>query len=254
MEVHHHGHHHHAKDKRSVSSYIYEFLLLFLAVFSGYIAEYKLEHHIEGNREKKYMQSMLSDLNADVNMLKKTIYKAEEITKGLKQLQTGLYQNQRNDSLISSLYLLNFKYMCWILPDFNDNTISQLRHSGNMRLIESPEVANEISDYWADVSVILKNANVYIENLNKSEEIMTYIFNRKYIEFKGKDSFDLYTYEIKPDAKLMTDSQYVLDAYANRIGRLIDISEHYMIPLLKSQLQKTELLIDNIKIEYKVKE
>ena len=43
--------------------------MLFLAVFCGFLAENEREHMVEHQREKQYMQSLVSDLAADTAVL-----------------------------------------------------------------------------------------------------------------------------------------------------------------------------------------
>src|SRR5258705_6205434 len=61
MEVHAHTH----TQRKKWTHYFWEFLMLFLAVFAGFLAENQREHIVERQREKQYMQSLLSDLAAD---------------------------------------------------------------------------------------------------------------------------------------------------------------------------------------------
>ncbi len=65
MEVHHHAH----TERKKWTHYFWEFLMLFLAVFCGFLAENQREHMVEHQREKQYMESMLSDLSADTATL-----------------------------------------------------------------------------------------------------------------------------------------------------------------------------------------
>ena len=55
--------------------------MLFLAVFCGFLAEYQLEHKIENNRERQYMQSMITDLNTDLANMSITLAEKENMIK-----------------------------------------------------------------------------------------------------------------------------------------------------------------------------
>src|SRR3954463_11316349 len=61
MEVHHHPH----TERKKFTHYLWDFLMLFLAVFCGFLAENFREHQVEHRREKKNMQSLISDLEND---------------------------------------------------------------------------------------------------------------------------------------------------------------------------------------------
>src|SRR5829696_2669137 len=96
MEVHAHTH----SPRKKWSHYLWEFFMLFLAVFSGMLAEYKLEHIIEHQREKKYIHSLIKDVEMDLASLKNS-YQNREIQIGyfdsLRILMKKGYENDRND-------------------------------------------------------------------------------------------------------------------------------------------------------------
>ena len=69
MEVHAHTHPASGGTRKKWTHYFWEFLMLFLAVFCGFLAENQREHMIEHQREKQYMESLLSDLAADTTVL-----------------------------------------------------------------------------------------------------------------------------------------------------------------------------------------
>jgi hypothetical protein len=61
MEVHRHPH----LEKKKITHYLWEFLMLFLAVFCGFLAENQREHLVENRREKQYIFSMMADLKSE---------------------------------------------------------------------------------------------------------------------------------------------------------------------------------------------
>ena len=96
MEVHHHTH----TPRKKWSHYFWEFFMLFLAVFFGMIAEYKLEHIIEHQREKKYIRSLIKDVELDIASLQSSYENRElQITyfDSLKSLLKDGYVNKMND-------------------------------------------------------------------------------------------------------------------------------------------------------------
>ncbi|MFZ1262555.1 MAG: hypothetical protein WAT34_03520, partial [Chitinophagaceae bacterium] len=74
MEVHAHSH----TERKKWTHYFWEFLMLFLAVFCGFLAENQREHMIEHQREKKYIQSLVSDLYADITRLTSIVQQRNE--------------------------------------------------------------------------------------------------------------------------------------------------------------------------------
>lgn len=229
--------------------------MLFLAVFCGFLAEYYLEHRIEKEREEKYMASLVSDLKADTAMIHQTIRIGQTISVGLDSLQLNLYHFADTKENIQNIYRQNFSYLKWILPDFNDRTASQLKYSGNFRLIHNSRVSDLLANYWIEIAKITRNADLFIEKSALSQESGNTIFNRQYTSFpeNADGSYNMNYIQVSPDAKLMTSDKNTLIAYANRIGRMTDISEHYLIPLLRNQLIKANELIKIIEEEYPVK-
>lgn len=62
MEVHAHGH---VPEKKKWKEYVFQFIMLFLAVFLGFLAENLRERGVEREREKEYIESLVTDTNND---------------------------------------------------------------------------------------------------------------------------------------------------------------------------------------------
>lgn len=141
MEVHHHSH----TARRNWSHYFWEFFMLFLAVFFGMLAEYKLEHIIEHQREKKYIHSLIKDLEMDIKSMQSSYEnRATQIIymDSLHYLLKYGDPNQINDVYYYARHInrhVNFQY--------HDRTIQQLKNSGNLRLIRNQNAADSITVY-----------------------------------------------------------------------------------------------------------
>lgn len=246
-----HRHHHSSHSgKRNWKTYFWEFLMLFLAILCGSYAEYLLEHKIEADREKSYAKSLMIDLVSDTVMLSNTINYAEQLNNGFDSIQKVLYEYTDTKENRVLLYHLNFTYSRWILTDFNDRTSSQLRYSGNLRLIKDNLITDELASYWIGANDIIKNSEIFIEKMTRAEEIGTNIFNRSYISFEEEKNFELNNIIVNAEAQLLSTDKNSLIAYANRFGRLKDISFHYLIPLMKRQREMGKDLYHRIKKEY----
>src|ERR1043165_7450220 len=86
MEVHHHSH----TERKKITHYLWEFLMLFLAVFCGFLAENQREHMIEHQREKQYMITMLEDLKADTTLLHQALHYWNERNKSVDSVAEAL--------------------------------------------------------------------------------------------------------------------------------------------------------------------
>ncbi len=143
MEVHAHTH----TARKKWTHYFWEFLMLFLAVFCGFLAEYQLEHVIENQREKKYMQSLLSDLSGDTATLNyayprkqgridaiDTVFAFFLNNPGAKTINGKLFRTIRRTNFDARFTRTNI-------------TFNQLKNAGGMRLVRNKKVADSILLY-----------------------------------------------------------------------------------------------------------
>ena len=247
----HANHLHHAPGKKSWH-YLYEFLMLFLAVFCGFLAENEREHMVEHQREKQYMKSMLTDLRADISFINDDKKYAETSVEQLGSMQKNLY----SDSIFQKTVIIYQQYADYfhlLTPHFNDQTITQLRSSGNVRLIRNNEIATKLAEYWNQINWILKTADRIEQRLDVSAQMAATIFNRKYLLQQKEDTITgNKPISIDPAAKFMTNDKNQLTAFANLIDRIKTSINLFYIPYMQSQKQKAIQLIDMIKKEYEL--
>jgi hypothetical protein len=186
--------------------------MLFLAVFCGFLAENQREHYIEHQREKKFIKSLVSDLEADTTRLDNII----------------LRRNLRADMLDSFVLLLNH-------PDagaygrhlyfFNsyatrgaafrftpvDGTMQQLKNSGNLRLIRKSIVSDSIVAY--DVAT-----RAYVWGNEDEEEIIdTYrniaeaVFDGRVLNAMRDENNNVFILDYDPSARLTADAVFRLN-------------------------------------------
>ena len=146
MEVHHHAHTGHGK--KTWKEYFWEFLMLFLAVFCGFLAEYQLEHKIEKDRLKKFMYDMTKNLEYDRTRIAINLPKNYFLRSSLDSFRNEIQQNLLGKENIKKLYYYAFTASGSGRVVFNKSTITQLRNSGQLRLVENDSLTNEIIDYY----------------------------------------------------------------------------------------------------------
>jgi hypothetical protein len=275
MEVHHHSH----SARKKWTHYFWEFLMLFLAVFCGFLAEYQLEHKIEKDRERQFMKGMLEDLSADTVMMNSTKEFAAQISKGLDSLQSNLFDADNVASNSVTIYRQNFTYVRLIVVSFSDQTATQLRNSGTLRLIKKTEIANAISRYWQGINSIEHIATILENQFNEIAITGFNLFNRNNLSagdslnlpkipgiaqvdgLQGTDGHSLSNYikqkliipNIQPQASLLTTDKIVLFNYANRIHRIKSTINLFFQVNLMRQNKRAESLITLIKKEYRLK-
>jgi hypothetical protein len=159
MEVHHHGHASHGK--KNWKDYFWEFLMLFLAVFCGFLAEYQLEHKIERDREKEFIETMISDLKEDTTLLNTSIYNFKQ--KGIELDSLIILLNSTNiKDHGSELYYYGRKANRFTFFSSTDRTIQQMKNSGAFRLIRNNIAASNILQYYSemnDLNLLQNNTN-----------------------------------------------------------------------------------------------
>ena len=181
MEVHHHAHTASDPDnhrgRKKWTHYLWEFLMLFLAVFCGFLAENQREHMVENQREKKYIISLIKDVELDIASLKSS----SELRKvqlnyfdSLTILLTKGGNNQMND-----VYFYARHTSRSTLFRYHDRTIQQLKNSGNLRLIKNANAADSITVYDNEaIKTVLVQQDAEEEFRQKiSWELIGKIFN-----------------------------------------------------------------------------
>lgn len=129
--------------------------MLFLAVFCGSLAELQLEHYIEHQREKKFANQLVLDLNSDEKNL-------------INYIQNQTLRGDRIDSLFTLIGQRTFDanndaiyFLARVLSRYGnyvptDGTISQLKFGGNLRLIKNNEIVANILDYDNNNKVLVQ--------------------------------------------------------------------------------------------------
>ncbi|GAC1306685.1 MAG: hypothetical protein NVSMB24_17370 [Mucilaginibacter sp.] len=142
MEVHHHP----EVEKKGLKEYLLEGLMIFIAVMMGFFAESYRERAGERTKEREYIINIKKDLVTD--------------TLNLNIWIPSLYRRVLSfDTLISCLetpgpvknggrmyYLARLSTRNGIFEP-SDNTIIELKSSGNLRLIQNIEIVNGLMDF-----------------------------------------------------------------------------------------------------------
>ncbi len=145
MEVHHHAHH---EGKKNWKSYFWEFLMLFLAVFCGFLAEYQLEHKIEKDRVTKYMHDMVQNLKYDTTRVSVNLPTNRNTKQELDTFRIEIKQAIAGEVHLNRLYYFSLKTNDISIVAFNRASITQLKNSGQLRLVKNDSLVSEMLDYY----------------------------------------------------------------------------------------------------------
>ncbi len=183
MEVHAHSH----TARKKWTHYFWEFIMLFLAVFCGFLAENQREHMIEHQREKRYITSLVKDVELDIVSMKEAAEVRKKYINYYDSL-VHLFKNY-NDSSLNDIYFYarhagrttDFKY--------HDGTIQQLKSSGSLRLIRNKNVVDSIVIYDNEIiKRILSQQEVYEAKLRI--DIMTNHFGKIFNAYEWNEMVD----------------------------------------------------------------
>jgi hypothetical protein len=176
MEVHHHPDLHHKPKKWK--EYFLEFLMIFIAVTLGFFAESYREHIVEKNREEIYMKNMLEDLKKDTANINIAVKGNRFFVAGIDTL-LDLLSNPKNDSIYQrKLFISSLVNTYYYMPiQFSELTMSQLKYSGNFRLISKHDVANALLQYEEGVNACKTNYDLLPNYFHIYEATNKELFN-----------------------------------------------------------------------------
>lgn len=244
MEVHHHSH---AHGKKSWKTYIWEFLMLFLAVFCGFLAEYQLEHKIEGDREKKFIQLLAQDLQADVDSIARIkIHRLERykqadslrvyiLNQGYKTRGSDIYYWGRNVSRRRFFYS-------------TDGTLQQLKNSGGLRLIHNKEIIQKIIAYDVTYRNYLRQLEVEMALVEEYRNAAAKIFDAAIFQNITAENI---VYRPEGNPQLFESSPAAVNEFTNKLNYLMG-GQFRLTELLDGLTMKAKELLDLIKKDYHI--
>jgi hypothetical protein len=247
MEVHKHPHH--VTHKKKWSEYLLEFLMLFLAVFLGFIAENRREHVVELTKEREYMASLVQDIKNDTISINDKLKLGETISKRLDSLVDLLNEENaaQNSKLLYSLVASTSRI---VAVTFENRTSTQLKNSGNLRLVRNEDISDSIRKYFTEVSDA-ENIAARLEQIQiTGTEIRDQIFHTKYFTKKNPaNPFGSLT-TIIGDPKLITSNPELIAQFSNKSYSRLAVLYNYLYSLRVTEAAGKRL-IDLIKKEYR---
>jgi hypothetical protein len=166
MEVHHHPQlDHHPKPWKE---YLLEGLMIFLAVTMGFFAESYREHLSERAKEREYAINIKKDLVADtvnINIWMPSLYtRILKFDTLITYLETpGTIHDGSNMYFLARLSTRNAIY------EPNDNTILEMKSSGNLRLIRNRAIVNDL----LNIERLLEQYRNIVD-IEEKEDVLSY--------------------------------------------------------------------------------
>ena len=256
MEVHHHTHH-----PKKWKEYFWEFFMLFLAVFCGFLAEIQVEHYVEQQREKKYMADLVSDVHTDTAWIHTELLRTERQLRGYDSLTT-LFNQPDYQEQAPRAYRLYDDYSLLLTPFLTDQTITQLRNSGNLRLIKSVDITKQIDQYWAWKEAIKLISNRVEQRVDMMREFGVQIFDQWQIDsakIRNPTDLTLSAFIREPskffsaNTRFLSQDPLIFKKYSNMRISVSMSARLYRWALI--EMEKDGLkLIQMIKSEYKLRD
>jgi len=247
MEVHSHTH----TERKKWTHYLWEFLMLFLAVFCGFLAENQREHMVEHQREKKYINSLITDLNRDTADIRSVISFCIAKFHGMDTLTQLLNKDMLSKDEEKELYYLNDKYAASIyIMVFNERTIKQLLNSGNLRLIRKQEISDSIINYYGSLDFIKGQENVYDEMSRRLIFSAEDIFDNSASLKKMNPDSSFYRDVRQEKMNLITKDKNVLRKYSQMVITARAMLSTYLSMLIEMGKTGKNLLV-YLENEYK---
>lgn len=220
--------------------------MLFLAVFCGFLAENFREHQIEHQREKKYIVSLIRDVELDIASLKNS-YELRQLQlsyfDSLAALLKQGHKNQMNDFYFYARHIPRST-----LFRYHDRTIQQLKSSGNLRLIRNNDAADSITVYDNEA---IKTVLVQQDSEEELREDIAWRLNGKILDpvvweemtdNNGKISRPIYNPSLKTtDTVLINEFHFKIIQlkgtllFTNKYIKTAIASAQYLIEILKKE-------------------
>ncbi|HWR33955.1 MAG TPA: hypothetical protein VN451_10525 [Chitinophagaceae bacterium] len=251
MEV--HQHHGHIPMKKKWMEYVFQFFMLFLAVFLGMLAENKREHRIEGKREKEYIHSLIEDLRIDIATINTNLESYTEQYKNIDSLQQAFIDYiDHKPGAEQNCYYFNEFIKLVILINFPERTITQLLSSGNMRLIRTSAVADNIMDYHSYVKAVDIQKQMYINYINRCTETMYNFFDITYLRKRISKYGEFIDDSLLANAKLLNTNPVEIKKFLGLIESAKSTIGQYKY-LLYKLAAKAEALVEFLQKKYHLK-
>ena len=241
MEVHAHSH----TARKKWIHYFWEFLMLFLAVFCGFLAENQREHMVEHQREKTYMNSLITDLKGDTATIKYVISFCITKFHGMDTLAQLLNKDILSKDDEKELYYLNSRYASNVtFMVFNERTIKQLLNSGNLRLVRKQGTSDSIINYYGQFMDVIKGQEGIYNEMSKRLLFSTEeIFDRSASLIRMNADSSFYQDIRQEKMKLITKDKNILRKYSQMIINVQGMWANYIYMLFLMRKIGENLLV-----------
>jgi len=145
---------------------------------------------VEKKRAKEFVRSMIEDLKKDTANFQMT-YFVNDTTIQMMDSLIFLLKSTERDKRTSQLY-----YLARAIAGINqsylstDRTFSQMKSSGNLRLIENHEIADSITSYYYKIDQLSIQANLWENVINDYRQKISVVFDASVFQQMHKEMWE----------------------------------------------------------------
>jgi hypothetical protein len=141
---------------------------------------------VELKREKQFIISMIKELEADTIQLHQVMKDSARL-KGIADFLNLIYSRDgKNIDSRQAYYLVRKNAMSVSFMNFSNNTLSQLKNAGNMRLIRNRSVVDSFNAMDNNIKLIERQQDNVLDAIFKVADYSTMIFSGKYFSDEGQ--------------------------------------------------------------------
>lgn len=242
MEVHHHP----EVGKKSFKEYLLEGLMIFIAVTMGFFAESIRERIQEHHLERDYIKSFAEDLRIDTARINTALAKDAYILRKVDTLFAAMLRGNFTKTDIVTIYRCQRYAMNQEDVHFSDRTYTQLKSTGDSRLIRSLGVSNAIQSYEAGMKDCTDQDAFYGSEIDRIADASKPVYLPRY--WTAGYNMDSLVARGE-DIRLATRDVAVLNNYTNELGIFESVLEAYM-QYLRTQKKSGIALLELFQQEY----
>jgi hypothetical protein len=234
--------------KKKFKDYFFDFFMLFLAVTLGFFVNNLSEDHSDRQREKQYMKSLINDLISDTTQIREVHLSIKNQIAGIDSL-LKVMEKPGTDNFINNFYYFAVKYLnSATFYSGSDRTISQLKSSGGLRLIQKIALSDSIVNYYSSSDNVKYNTEFCLAEFNKIQDHEKEMMYFKYLRVYKIDSIR----HLKK-LELLINEPVKIDQFYNQVITYLSSLINYN-NLIKDLKKEAESLLNSVKESYDLKD
>ena len=226
--------------KKKFKDYFFDFFMLFLAVTLGFFVNNLSEDRSDRQREKQYMKSLVNDLKSDTIQIREVHSNIKNRIAGIDSL-LNILENPDHQNFTSNFYYFTVKYLnSATFFSGSDRTISQLKSSGGLRLIQEIAISDSIVNYYSFSENVKYNTDFCLDEFNKILDYEKEILYFKYLRIYNIDSIPN-----QKNLELLVNEPVVIDQFYNQVISYLSslISYNRLISELRKEAESLLIMV-----------